>query len=128
MDRPFLITARFSQGNLHLQLSGDFDGPAAGVLAAMLEKTAPAVQRVFCNTDRLIEVDLPGRDNFKSRLEKGPLDLGRVYFKGPRALDLAPQGSRVLNQVRPACGPRKCCSGSPPGGHPRRRSAQAGQA
>jgi hypothetical protein len=118
MSTNFKIEFRTSNGNLHLQPKGDFDGSAACELVNLIHDKYEGEGRVFVDTQRLRTVHPFGCSMFHYHLNFGKLPANRLYFKGEKGFEMAPDGSRVLvtsekkcrHQCRGNCATCKCGS------------------
>ncbi|PIE68771.1 MAG: peptidylprolyl isomerase [Deltaproteobacteria bacterium] len=96
MSSQFRMTHRESHGNLHIRSEGVFDGHSAWELINLITNAAKDSGRIFIDTNRLEEVCPFGCHTFKTRMDFGIIPSSRLYFKGPKGFELAPDGSRVI--------------------------------
>ncbi len=96
MASNFHIKFRKSRGNLHLRPKGTFDGNSAWELIHLVHDKYDGQGRVFIDTGGLGEVSPFGRCIFKDHLDATILPFRRLFFKGEKGFDIAPNGSRVL--------------------------------
>jgi len=106
MSANFQINARKSNGNLHVQPAGDFDGSSAWALVNLLHKKYDGNGRIFINTDKLGEICPFGCTVFQNRIDLNRLPANRLFFKGKNGFKIAPDGSRVI--VAPEKCSRQC--------------------
>jgi hypothetical protein len=79
--------------NLHLRLTGDFDGSSAFELLEVLKDRAPAAQKVFIHTSGLEELHPFGLGVFEKRASELRDELQKIYFTGDKAELLSPDQS-----------------------------------
>ena len=96
MNKSFNIDFRHSLGNLHISLSGEFNGMCAWELVKTIKHQHVTSGRIFVNTVGLSRVSSSGTALFKSHLPKAVASLKWLYFKGENGFKIAPDGSRVI--------------------------------
>lgn len=96
MSSNFQLSFKKSSGNLHVSPSGDFDGSSAGELIHLLGEHYNGRGRVFINTRKLRRISPFGCSTFQCRLAQCRVPADRLYFKGEKGFELAPEGSRVI--------------------------------
>lgn len=113
MDRKFSIDSRYSVGNLHVSLSGEFSDICAWELIKIIMLNKSGRGRIFVNTDGIKRISLKGIDLFKSHMCEKRIKHDWLYFKGDRGFEIAPDGSRVLicNRENSRDKHKKCLSG-----------------
>lgn len=79
-----------SSDNLHLRLTGDFDGSSAFELLEVLKNKAHGVQKVFIQTSGLAEVHPFGLGVFEKRASELREDLQKIHFTGDKAEMVSP--------------------------------------
>lgn len=107
MNKTFHIEFKKSNGNLHIQPSGDFDGASAWELLNLLHDQYRGQGNVFIDTSRLRQIHPFGCSTFKCRLNRKQLPADRLYFKGKKGFELAPDGSKVI--MAPEKKKHRCC-------------------
>ena len=102
MAPNFRIYCHQNRDNLHLKLTGDFDGSSAYELINLLKKYGGIVRRIFIHTCFLSSVCSFGLDVFqKSKTIK---KLSRILtFTGEYGNKLAPHGSIILEPESEVC-------------------------
>jgi hypothetical protein len=102
MASNFRIYCHQSRDNLHLKLTGDFDGSSAYELINLLKNYGGIARRIFIHTCFLSSVCSFGLDVFqKSRTIK---KLSRILtFTGEYGNKLAPHGSIFLKPKSEVC-------------------------
>jgi len=96
MSTKFQIKHRKSGGNLHIHPEGDLDGSSAFQLANLIRKKYDGKGRVFINTDSIKEIFPFGKSVFQGQLDFKTLPADRLFFKGKKGFEIAPNGSRVI--------------------------------
>ena len=96
MSADFQINTRKSNGNIHVQLAGDFDGSSAWTLVNLLHEKHDGNGRIFINTDKLGEICPFGCSIFQNRIDLNRLPADRLFFEGKKGLEIAPNGSSVI--------------------------------
>ena len=96
MNKGFNITFRHSAGNLHIYLSGEFNGMCAWELSKTIKRRYAGSGRIFVNTAGLNRVLSSGVKLFKSHPTRAVVSLEQLYFKGEAGFKIAPSGSRVI--------------------------------
>jgi hypothetical protein len=86
----FRIVIQENSENLHLRLTGDFDGSSACELLEVLKKKAYAAQKVFIHTNELGEVHPFGQNTFEKRVSELRGDLRKIHFTGDKAELVSP--------------------------------------
>jgi hypothetical protein len=99
MASNFRIYCHQDRDNLHLKLTGDFDGSSAYELINLLKKYGGIARRIFIHTCLLSSVCSFGLDVFQksSTIKK----LSRILtFTGEYGSKLAPHGTIFQNHIR----------------------------
>ena len=96
MSSNFQITFKRSNGNLHVNPRGDFDGISAWQLINLLYEKYDGKGRVFIHTQHLRKVCPFGCSTFKCRLNLSRVPARRLFFKGEKGFEIAPRGSKVI--------------------------------
>jgi len=89
------FTMRFQRknGNLHINLRGDFDGSSACILFNALKRNYDDSSRIFVETRGLREVSPFGRDTLQSNLSELKRSSGKIFFDGSKSANIVPQQS-----------------------------------
>jgi hypothetical protein len=95
MATNFAIHRRRRNRDLHLGLSGDFDGSSAFELVHCLHNALETNHRIFVHTDRLSHLLAFGTEMFHKQLRSGAKTVTRIVFTGVHASRMAPEGSRM---------------------------------
>ena len=93
MALSFRIVMHENSENLHLRLTGDFDGSSASELLEVLKDKAPRAQKVFIHTSGLAEVHPFGLGVFEKRASELREELQKIHFTGDKAELVAPNPS-----------------------------------
>jgi hypothetical protein len=92
----FKILVHQNSDNLHVKLSGDFDGSSAYQLINTLERHGRGVFTIFIHTAGLRRIYPFGQDVLRSDLGRlSSTTWGKIMFTGPHAAELAPKGLQV---------------------------------
>ena len=81
---------------MHVRPKGTFDGNSAWELINLIHEKYNGLGRVFIDTRGLGEIHPFGRCIFKDHLDSKILPFRRLFFKGEKGLEIAPNGSRIL--------------------------------
>lgn len=97
MAANFSISAHRNSENLHLKLTGDFDGSSALQLVHLLEKSSKkGVYKIIIHTNCLNNIFPFGRDTFLTNLYRFSDHSPRLLFTGKNANQIAPKKSLCL--------------------------------
>ena len=92
MASNFRISAHRNSDNLHLKLTGDFDGSSALQLVNVLKKNANnGVYQIIIHTNCLNKIYPFGRDTFLKNLQELNGKTGLLRFTGEKATQIAPE-------------------------------------
>lgn len=95
MALNFKVSVYRKGENLHMTLTGDFDGGSAQELLGVLRKCWPGASRVFVHTNWLGRIDPFGRDIFLNNFQP-PKGHAPIIFTGEKASRLAPEQKNVF--------------------------------
>ena len=90
MAANFRVFVHRNSDNLHLRLSGDFDGSSAQQLLCMMGDNGNGVKRVFIHTSELREIHPFGKAVFRKNLRAFMRPLADVVFTGNKGSELSP--------------------------------------
>ncbi len=96
MSARFHIKHRKSGGNLHIYPEGDLDGSSAFQLTNLIRRKYNGKGRVFVNTEKIKEIFPFGKSVFQGQLDLRTLPADKLFFKGEKGFEIAPNGSRVI--------------------------------
>jgi len=96
MSADFQIESKTSNGDLHLRPRGDFDGSSAYELLDFIHNKYDGRGRVFIDTNHLHHLCSFGCNTFRCGLNFSLLPADRIFFKGEKGFEIAPNGSRVI--------------------------------
>lgn len=96
MSTNFQVKFTRHNGNLHVHPKGDIDGSSAWQLIRLLGKKYDGRGEVIVNTRQLGTILPFGRSTFKGQIHLSRIPASRLFFKGEKAPDLAPNGSKIL--------------------------------
>jgi len=92
MASNFRISAHKNSDNLHLKLTGDFDGSSALQLLNVLKKsTDNGVYKIIIHTSRLANIYPFGRDTFHKNLQELNGKTRLFRYTGEKAQQIAPE-------------------------------------
>lgn len=94
--RTFHIEFKTSNGDLHVQPKGDFDGASAWELLNFLHDQYSGQGCVVIDTSHLQQLHPFGCAAFKCALNRRRLPPDRLRFEGAKGVELAPDGSTVI--------------------------------
>jgi hypothetical protein len=104
MSTNFQIQFKKNNGNLHIQPKGDFDGSSAWELINLIHDQYNGKGRVFIDTRNLGQIHPFGSNTFQCRLNPRAIPADRLFFKGEKGFEIAPNGSRVIvNSQKAPC-------------------------
>ena len=95
MAANFRICSHRNSDNLHLKLTGDFDGTSAFELLNTLKRSQNQVRKFFIHTDSLSSIKPFGMNVFQKNCAVKNLSAS-LTFTGKQGKKLAPAGSRVF--------------------------------
>jgi len=114
MSINFQIQFKKSNGNLHIQPKGDFDGSSAWELINLIHDQYDGKGRVFIDTRNLGVIYPFGCNTFRCRLNLRAMPADRLCFKGEKGFEIAPNGSRaIVNSEKNHCRCNGNCEGCP---------------
>lgn len=96
MSPSFYIEMKKSNGDLHLNPKGIFDGSSACELINLIHTEYDGKGNVIINTHHLREICQFGSGTFRCRLNLDLLPPNRIIFKGENGHAIAPEGSTVF--------------------------------
>jgi hypothetical protein len=96
MAPNFKIATQRSSDNLHLKLTGDFDGASAHELLYMLKQNRHKAQRIFIHTGSLRKIHPFGRNVFHKNLGGTNRNSNQILFTGENASQIATENSDYL--------------------------------
>jgi anti-anti-sigma regulatory factor len=96
MASNFKIFVHANSENIHLKLTGDFDGSSAHELLNTLKKYCRRTSGTYIHTSCLRQIHPFGLEVLKSNLDVLQGKCTPLVFTGDNAHQLAPDGSRFL--------------------------------
>ena len=96
MRKKFQLNYRHSNGDLFINLTGEFDGMCAWELIKTINRKKTGSGRIFIDTNGLIRTAASGLELFKSHMSERKMPPDWLYFKGEKGFRMAPDGSRVI--------------------------------
>jgi hypothetical protein len=87
------FTMRFQKenGNLHINLRGDFDGSSAYILFNALKRNYDDSNKIFVETRGLRKVSPFGRDTLQSNLSEFKGSPSKIFFVRANSANRVPQ-------------------------------------
>jgi hypothetical protein len=95
MAQNFDISMHQNSDNLHLKLSGDFDGSSACQLIDVLRENSFGPHKIIIHTSSLTDICTFGRETFRCRLSGLKGGCSRILFIGDNASQLALGGTNL---------------------------------
>jgi hypothetical protein len=96
MASNFKISSHQNGDNLHLKLTGDFDGSSAWELLNVLKKITSDVFKVIIHTNSLKSIYPFDRDTFRQNLSDINRRSFHILFTGENASEIAPEKGLCL--------------------------------
>lgn len=88
------ITCGYAEGDLHINIYGEFDGSSAWAPVNTIHERYTGVGRIVIDTRRITTLAPFGTATFKSLLDPRRVPLDRLVFVGENSVHIAPQGCR----------------------------------
>ena len=96
MSPSFYVEVTKTNGDLHLNPKGIFDGSSACELINLIHEQYDGQGNVIINTHYLRDICPFGCGTFRCRLNQNLLPPNRIIFKGKNGHAIAPEGSSVF--------------------------------
>jgi hypothetical protein len=96
MAESFRVLVHRNSDSLHLRLEGDFDEEAALQVVWMIGENRCGAGRIFIHTNGLSRIFPVGQQVFQRQFPSPPGNHVSFIFTGDKAVQIAPQGHRVL--------------------------------
>jgi hypothetical protein len=100
MASNFKILMQRTNGQLQINLAGDFDATSAFELLDVLAQNLENINRVYINTDNLKRIYPFGWEVFQNNLYKLKHHPFRMRFVGENARQIAPTETKYWCKVR----------------------------
>ncbi|MDY6789998.1 MAG: hypothetical protein SWH54_01900 [Thermodesulfobacteriota bacterium] len=97
MSANFTIEARNNNGDLYLELSGDFDGNSAWELINKIKADYTEKGRIHINTDKVGEVNSFGKDVLEKLMDHEMISNSKFVFQGAKSVEIDPAGIKKEN-------------------------------
>jgi hypothetical protein len=111
MARNYKIHVHQRNGNFHVHPQGSLDDGSAWELITAIQSGYDGLGNVFVETKDLTEILPLAGQLVKTELSNDVVPSDKLFFKGKKGYDLAPNGSRVLEIIQKvSCGCRKKCA------------------
>ncbi len=98
MSANFKIESHENDGNLHIDLAGDFDGNSAWELVNTIILKYNGKGLVFINTEKVGKVIPFGSVVFKNLMTVSILPINKMVFIGVKGSKIGPAGCKVYNK------------------------------
>jgi len=95
MASNFTMRHHRREGDLHINLIGNFDGTSAYELKHCLQNALNRAPRVIVHTDKLASLSTFGREMFQKQFSVCSQITARIVFTGTYAQAIAPDGCPV---------------------------------
>ncbi len=105
--KKFTVTHRESSGNLHIAITGEFNGQCAWELIRIIETYYKQPGRIFVQTQKITNVEEKGILLYKKLYNCRRVPLRNFYFKGETGFKIALDGQRVLLSKKNCQSPNK---------------------
>jgi hypothetical protein len=99
MKKRFGIDFRTAHGDLYILPRGDFDGSSAWKLINILNMKYDGKGLVIIDTKGLRDIYPFGCSTFRRQFCACRLPADRLFFRGEKARDMAPEGSRIIPET-----------------------------
>jgi len=99
-------------GNLHINLAGQFTMETALKLTTTMAQSYQGSGNIFIHTDSITDVDPDSRQTLTDLMGTAPLPRQNIYWIGAKGLDLGPDASMVIihdKKKHEGCGRCKNC-------------------
>lgn len=90
MSANFAIESHNSNGDLYLELSGDFDGNSACELINKIKTDYIGNGRILINTKKVGVFNAFGKDVFEKLLNPSIIPKSKVVFQGAKGFEIYP--------------------------------------
>ncbi|MEW6593628.1 MAG: hypothetical protein AB1413_02030 [Thermodesulfobacteriota bacterium] len=101
------IRTAYLNGNLHIELCGNFTASGAARLAEVIGNASPAKSNVYVNTHDVHDVSPEGVTLF-AKLAKGLKTAHQLILVGEKGFAIAPEGCQVIVDEQDKGGCRNC--------------------
>jgi len=106
MSANFELSFTKHASNLQIALSGEFDGSSAWELINTLHEHYAGQDRIIIDTRNLGQIHPFGRHVFTTRLDPRRIPPQRLFFRGEKSQEIAPEESRIFANRQKASGNR----------------------
>jgi len=108
------IQASHRNGNLHVDLHGDFTPEIAAQLFTTLTQSYQGKGNIFIHTAHLASIAPESRRAFADQVSRSGLPQDHLYLTGIKGLDISPDKGRVIvyeKREKGCCGRCQGCKG-----------------
>ncbi len=113
VSADYRVDYRYSNGNIHVDVSGEFNRNTAGAVLEILQTAYTGSGRIFIDTAKIQNVVECGAEYFKTAFAAIDVPTACLFFKGKKGERIGPDGSRLLlmkEREKKCCGNCKNCS------------------
>ncbi|HBV42226.1 hypothetical protein JBF11_08905 [Taurinivorans muris] len=113
VSADYRVDYRCSNGNIHVDVSGEFNRNTAGAVLEILQTAYTGSGRIFIDTAQIQNVVECGAEYFKTAFAAIDVPTACLFFKGKKGERIGPDGSRLLlmkEREKKCCGNCKNCS------------------
>ena len=96
MDSRQQIQTTLRNGNLHVQLEGQFTPATAEELTSAIAQVYRGKGNIFIHTAKITSVSPDSRNTFAQCINVSGLPQQNVYLTGSKGLDFSPDNIRVI--------------------------------
>lgn len=96
MRSDFRVEFSKTDDNLHVNPSGNFNGSSASELVNLIHEQYDGKGRIFVDTRNLRAMCPFGCTTFQCRLNQNRVPANRLFFKGEKGFEIAPEGASVI--------------------------------
>lgn len=92
----FTLTHRENAGNLHITITGEFNGQCAWKLLSTVDEYYRLPGRIFVQTENITTIYEKGLALYRQLYNEQRIPLKNFYFKGELGFKIALNGQRIL--------------------------------
>ncbi len=100
------IEANQRNGNLHINLAGQFTTDTAYRLTTTMAQSYQGSGNIFIHTDNITDVDPDSRQVFENLMGMAVLPRENIYMIGSKGLEICPDAGKVIIHDKKK---HKCC-------------------
>lgn len=92
----YSVDFRHSNGNMHVDVSGEFNQNTAEAILEILQSAYTGSGRIFIDTVKINSIAESGAEYFKSAFAAINIPAAILFFKGEKGRNIGPNGSKLL--------------------------------